>query len=273
MLKQIKASLNRKIARRVTKEYPVQIETFETKDFGSVQFANWQNPLVQPKVIQQETLDFFKKYVKQGDLVVDIGANIGLMSVHLGLLCSPEGLCLAFDPNPFVFKILSENAALNPDKTNIKAFNFAISETNTDFYYHSSEASFNNGGISKEQNSKHGKFELGEKIKGIVLADFLHTNFQEYLPKLSLIKIDTEGYDKEIIKSMIDLLRMYMPVVITECFGKNTATERYEQYNLLKSLGYKLYYFKDFVADTDMIEITKQEDMFLFKHFDLIAMP
>ncbi|MEI6059448.1 MAG: FkbM family methyltransferase [Bacteroidota bacterium] len=271
MLNYLKNSILRKIARRVTKEYPIKIDTFSLRDYGVVKFANWENPLVEKKEIKDENIDFFKKFIKKGDFVIDIGANIGHMTMFFALICGKEGLTLAFDPNPYVFKILQQNAELNLSITNILTYNCAITDVEDEFYYNSSEASFNNGGISKEKQNNHGKFSLSKKIKGINLESFLKSKFAEKLPNLRLIKIDTEGYDKEIIKSISNLLIKYKPIVISECFGKSTQTERFEHYDLLKSKGYSLYYFNDFVNDTQIIPIAKKEDMLNWKHFDFYA--
>jgi FkbM family methyltransferase len=271
MFDYFKKSFARKIARRVTKEYPTTIDTFQTKDYGAIRFANWDNPLVAHKEIDQKYLDFFKKFIKEGDLALDIGANIGHMTVPMGFITGKKGLTMGFDPNPYVFKILEVNANLNADKTNIQCFNFAITDEDDTYFYNSSEASFNNGGISKEPNNQHGKFALSQKIQGVKLEDFLKKEFPTQLPNLRLIKIDTEGYDKEIIKSIANLLVEYGPVVISECFKDNTPESRFEQFELLHSKGYSLFYIEDFSIDTTILPILKKEDMLKWKHFDLYA--
>lgn len=271
MLNDLKNSIKRKIARRITKEYPIKIDTFKLNDYGVIQFANWENPLVTPEVISQNNIDFFRKFLKEGDLAIDIGANIGYLTVLMSLIVGKQGLTLAFDPNPYVYKILLENSKLNPDLTNIQTFNYAITENDDEFYYNSSEASFNNGGISKEKQNRHGKYSLTTKIKGIKLETFLLQSYSDFILKIKLIKIDTEGYDKEIIKSISNLLNKFKPAVITECFGKTNTNERYEHFDLLKSKGYSLYYFSDIDINAKIVPIEKKEDMCNWKHFDLYA--
>lgn len=271
MLNYLTQSIKRKIARRVTKKYPTRVDSFEVNNYGTVQFANWENPLVKEKVISPKDVKFFERFLKKGDLAIDIGANIGHMSVSLALITGKEGLTLAFDPNPFVFEILVQNAKLNPEKTNIVPYKFAITDNDGDFFYNSSEASFNNGGISDKENSHHGKYSLETKIEGVNLEKFLEKNHPDKLKHLKLIKIDTEGYDKEIVKSISDLLVKYKPVVITECFFKNTPEERFEQYELFASKGYSVYYFSEFSSDAEIVKINQKEDMLKWRHFDVFA--
>ncbi len=264
-------SFRRKLARRITKKHPTEVDTFEVDGIGKVRFANWNNPLVEKKIITNDTTSFFRKFLSPGDFSIDIGANIGHTTVQMALASGPSGLTLGFDPNPYVYEILSQNAGLNPELAHIDAHNLAISEQENEFFYNSSEASFNNGGISLESDNKHGKYALSTKVRGVNLEQFLEKEYPQYLSKLKLIKIDTEGYDKEIIRSIAGLLRKYKPVVISECFGKNSNEEKFEQFELLRSLGYSLFYFTDFYATTEIVPIKSKEDMLKWKHFDFYA--
>ena len=265
-------SFKRKMARRYFKRYPSVVTTFNLSETGTVDFANWSNPLVLPKDITQEKVDFFRKLAPEGSMCIDIGANIGEHTVSMALAVGKSGMVLSFDPNPIVFDILKANAELNPQFTNIKPFNCAISETDSEYYYNSSEASFSNGGISIEKENNHGKFQLEQKIKGVNLNTFLHQNFEKDLSKLRLIKVDTEGYDKEILKSIAPVIAKYKPVIIAECFPKLNKAERIDLFNTIAKHGYDLYYFRDIDRTTETIKIT-QDDMERWKHFDIYAIP
>src|SRR6185312_7228767 len=163
ILSYFKESFRRKKARRITMEYPAKIDSFNLKDEGKIEFANWDNPLLSPKIVSQEMVDFYKKFIKKGDLVIDIGANIGDTTVPMALAAGVYGVTLGFDPNPYVSKILNVNASLNKEKQNIVQLLYAISVKDEDFYYVSSDASFSNGAISLSKNSVHGKFVYPDK--------------------------------------------------------------------------------------------------------------
>ncbi len=265
MIKYFKDSFSRKIARRITKDYPAKIETFNVDGFGKVEFANWDNPLVIPRELDSNLISFFKQFIKEGDFCIDIGANIGDTTVPMALCNGKDGITLGFDPNPYVYKILEVNASLNIDKTNIVPVPFAISEREEEFYFISSEASFSNGGISTDKSTKHGKFIHPDKIKGVNLEDYLNENYKNWLPKFSFIKIDTEGYDKEILKSIRGLIKQFMPTIVAESFGKSTDAEKIELYEVIEQMGYDIYYFDDFFLDTDVKKLNEKKDILNYK--------
>ena len=274
VLNYFKESFRRKKARRFTREYPSKIDSFDLKEEGKIDFANWDNPLAPHRIVSQEMVDFFKKFIKKGDLVIDIGANIGDTTVPMALAAGNSGVTLGFDPNPYVYKILEKNASLNKEKQNIVPLLYAISESDEDFYYISSEASFANGGISPTVNSIHGKFVYPGKIKGVNLLAFLEKNYPQNLKNFSFIKIDTEGYDKEIIKSIPGLIEKYKPTIVAESFGKSTPEEKMELYDVIAKHGYEIFYFEDFDITAKVIKLADRQDITKWKEtINIYAVP
>lgn len=271
MFKFIKRSIERKKARKITNEYSFRIDSFNLKDEGSIQFANWLNPLVKNKIITQSEINFYKKFIKPGDTAIDIGTNIGDTTVPMAIAAGKTGLTLGFDPNPFVYKILQANIKLNPDKVNIQTFPYAITEKETEFIYSSSEASFANGGIQEVNTGLHGKYSLPDKIKGVRLSDFLIKNYPERLERLSYIKVDAEGLDNMILKSIKDVIEKYGPVVVAECFTNSSPDERYDLFNTVSLPGYSVYKFDDFLDNTHITPLLHKEDMTKWKTFNLYA--
>ena len=274
MLSYLKGSVKRKKARRVTREYPAVIRNFNLEKEGPLQFACWQNPLVSEFCLKQQNVDFFRKFINEGDMVIDIGAHIGDTTVPMGLAAGAGGLALGFDPNPFVFKILEMNASLNRDKTNIVPCQYAVSAAEQEFYFLSSEASFGNGAISLTKKSKQGRYVHPDKVRGVNLMDFLDLNYKHWLGKLTFIKIDAEGYDKEIIKSLSGLLGKYKPVLVAESYGRNSEEEKLELYDVISRHGYKVNSFVDFDVNGTFAPIGSRNDILKWKKtVNLLAVP
>ncbi|MCB0493651.1 MAG: FkbM family methyltransferase [Cyclobacteriaceae bacterium] len=274
MLEYFKKSYQRKLARRVTKEYPPTVDQVNLKKEGAIDFANWSNPLVPHYTLTQQCVDFFRQFIKEGDLVIDVGANIGDTTVPMALAAGKSGVALGFDPNPYVYKILEANAKLNRDKTNIVPQPYAISKEEEEFYFISSEASFGNGGISSTRDGIHGKFVHPDKIKGIDLTKFLEREYANQINRFSFIKIDAEGYDKEIIKSIRGLIQKYKPVIVAESFAGNSDDAKMELFEVIERDGYQIFFFDDFDIGTKTVNIENKEGMVEWKKtINIYAIP
>lgn len=59
------------------------------------------------------TTDLFKKIVRPGDCIVDLGANIGYFTLLAAKLTGPTGRVVSFEPDPTNFQLLQQNVALN----------------------------------------------------------------------------------------------------------------------------------------------------------------
>jgi len=261
MFNYLKESFARKKARRVTSQYPHEVSTFELPNEGVVEFANWKNPLVPFQKITQDQIDFYRKLAPPGSFCIDVGANIGDTTVPMAIASGKDGLVLGFEPNPLSYAVLEANSRLNKTSATIVPLPYAITEVEGEFFYSSSEASFGNGAVSVtvEEANQHGKFKLGEKVKGINLSKYLHEHYQAYLPKLKFIKIDVEGHDLEVIRSISLLIDQYRPNLVAECFSGSTPDERLNLYQIVADHGYTLYYFEEFEENTEIIKLTAQD--------------
>lgn len=73
--------------------------------------------------------DIFRQIVKEGDSVIEVGANIGTHTLVLSNLCKDSGKVIAFEPQRVVYQTLCANIALN-SKTNVFAYQQALSDKN-----------------------------------------------------------------------------------------------------------------------------------------------
>jgi hypothetical protein len=71
----------------------------------------------------------FDQFVQPGQLVVEVGANIGAHTLFLSRKVGTEGLVLAFEPQRIVYQTLCGNLALN-SITNVFCWNTAVGAEN-----------------------------------------------------------------------------------------------------------------------------------------------
>ena len=72
-----------------------------------------------------DELRFLKDYLKPGDRVVDVGANVGETVLTAAVGVGPEGHVTAIEPHPKTFQFLADNVRLN-GVTNVELINSAV---------------------------------------------------------------------------------------------------------------------------------------------------
>ena len=191
---------------------------------------------------EKGTLFVIKNLLREGDTFVDVGANIGLMSIFASSIVKASGKIVAFEPNPITFKILKSNIALN-NLSNIETSDYAIgAKTNGAKIYDRWDLNRGSASLIKPENVSE-----SYDIRVITLS-----NYFKVKQCIHLIKIDIEGYELEALKGAKDILDGESPpMLIVECsesrkntYGLNTD-DLYEflksntQYRLFKSRGGK----------------------------------
>jgi FkbM family methyltransferase len=272
MISYIKRKLEKRRLKRTFKEYGYEIKKFQLKDLGEVEYAGWNHPFEKPKDITDSNLEFYRRITRPGSMVIDIGAHTGDTTVPMALAVGKEGLVLGMEPNPYVYKILKKNASLNPGLTNIVPICAAATAEAGTFTFHYSDASFCNGGFLSEIENQQHHHNYTLDVKGIELEKLLLEKYADRLPSLSLIKVDAEGYDKEILKTIPKILQDYRPNLMVECYKRLSGEERDELFDVIDGFGYDLFYLENFEADGERRQIQK-ENMMDQRHFEMLALP
>lgn len=273
--------LNKIRARRENKqfkEFGFKIVDFHLPKEGKIQYAQWLHPAEfsnhpgnAGNIVTQETVDFYRQLVKLGDTVIDIGAHEGDTIVPMALAVGKTGVAFALEPNPHSFKVLEANSRLNPEKTQIIPLNFAATAMDGEFTYGSGDPSFGNGGIVGFTHNASRNTRYQFNVQGKNLELYINQNYPDQFHKIALVKIDAEGYDKEIIKTLPKVIRENRPYLITECFGPSTSEEKLELFDILSQQEYTLYRLSGFTSK-NLIKISRV-DMPVKKTFDILATP
>jgi FkbM family methyltransferase len=147
------------------------------------------------RLYEPETSKFIVKTLKKGDTFIDIGANNGYFSLMASILVGSTGKVYAFEPTPDSFKRLQTNVHINKFK-NIKLFECALGDK-------VGKIKLN---ISKKEDGQNSIADIVDKKESIVvqikkLDDILKGN------RVNLIKIDVEGYEKEVFRGAIKTIK------------------------------------------------------------------
>lgn len=172
---------------------------------------------------EQIETNLVKQYVKELDIVVDVGANIGYYTL---LMASLKAQVHSFEPEPHNFELLKKNVELN-HFSNVILHNKAVSNIN---------------GKTKLVLADHGtgQHKLGNSKFGTKTIDVEVTTLN--LDKIDFAKIDVEGAELLTLKGM-----KVLPAKMIVEFN----TENFKEH------GYTPYEFFDFVRNYSIKQITK----------------
>lgn len=139
----------------------------------------------------------FIKSIKKGDVVLDIGANIGYYSVLASKLVGKKGKVYAFEPDPRNLKLLYKNLEVNGCQ-NVVVVEAALGSKKGKLFL---TQDISNPGESSLAKGKKGKKILVDVIR---LDDFVR---QKRIKNVDLIKIDVEGAELEVLRGGLATLK------------------------------------------------------------------
>jgi FkbM family methyltransferase len=250
--------------------YPSEVAAFDLPRDGIVHLARWRHPGEKLKSVTQEEVDALRRFLREGDVAIDIGAHTGDSTLPLALAAGPTGLVFALEPNPYVFAVLERTSTLNPDKARIVPLMFAATPEDGEFEFTYSDAGYCNGGAHPWASRwRHGHFSR-LRVVGRNLDRYLLDEAPDSRAKVRYIKVDTEGSDRRVVASLASLISTARPYLKTEIYKHLPAAERSAYYDDLRRLGYRVLKWE---PGTALGQELQRGDLSRWRHFDVFAVP
>jgi len=162
----------------------------------------------------------FRKFLKSGDIFLDVGANYGYWSAFCANLVGPEGELHLFEPVPHHFQSLKKLQSLNPRYKFIPvqaAVGAEVGTAEMDVVIGSS-SNFENYDVSPASNSllkgflPQGLTET-HTVPVLTLDGYLKEQ-QIDVKRIGFIKVDVEGFEWFALQGMQDILQARVPMLI-----------------------------------------------------------
>lgn len=193
-----------------------------------------------------------KSLLKRGDVILDIGANIGYYTLIMARAVGETGKVYAFEPDPSNFALLKRNVEIN-GYNNVVILNKAVSNVSGETRLFLSE---NNMG-------DHRIWDAGDGRKSVTVGVIALDDYFDYKStKVDFIKMDIQGAEPSAIKGMIQLLKNNKKIkLITEIsqWRLKVVGSCLEEYlGLLEKLDFEIYGIDE---KTETIEPVTRESL------------
>ena len=166
--------------------------------------------IINNHIWEEHILKLITNFSKRNTVILDIGANIGCHCVGLNKKNMGRNMkVVAFEPQPFVFDILQFNMKNNC--ANYECYNVGLSDTETKIFLEMPDYTLceNPGGFNLDlQGKDHTKTPI--QIKTLDSYNF---------ENVSLIKIDVEGLENQVLKGAYSTILRSKPIMIIEILG------------------------------------------------------
>lgn len=181
---------------------------------------------------ERKTLKKLLEIIEPGDVIYDIGANIGVQTVFMAKKTGVSGEVIAIEPELVSFRSLNANIALNA-LNNIKVIQTALGKDSSESQLYSDRAT---GDCSLVNKRKAKPFQETTVIPG----DALIKRYNLSLP--NIVEIDVEGYEYYVIEGLKDALsqekcKLVFCEIHPSMLPKHIKAEQCVE--LLKSYGFK----------------------------------
>jgi FkbM family methyltransferase len=194
--------------------------------------------LITKKAYEPHEISCLESILKKDDICIDIGSNIGIYSIFIGLKAF-HGTVHSFEPISLNRRIIALNAEIN-DLKNVVIHHQVVSDHNGSVTFEISEDS----GFSSLISTNRKKTISTISTDSITLDNFLGNLG---IKGVGVIKIDVEGAELRVLKGATDLLASpdFKPrALLIECCDLNQTSFGYSPKDLLafmQQYGYQAY--------------------------------
>lgn len=223
--------------------------------FGNRYQLVWISEYVGRKIAlkfwENSETDFFRKNIHEGNVCLDIGANVGYYTHLFAEIVKPQGTVIAVEPLERNASLIKLNASINNTEEIIRIFQVAISDTDhqeVDFS-NTMDSAFSfvvNAEGSEREGSNHIRpGQVITKVKTLTVDRIVEMTG---VKQLDVVKIDVEGFEHKVLKGMSNTLsnpEMRPKLIMMELLSSHLSyygSSIQEICGLMESYGYQPNY-------------------------------
>ena len=233
---------------RLAPQGVILLEVYGHKMYVDGQDVGFTPLFLVKNAYEKQVIRVFENEIKQGAVVLDIGANIGYHTLTAAKLVGQDGKVFAFEPEPSNFDLLVKNIEIN-GYSNVIPVQKALSNKGgkAKLFLHEAYRGAHSllpDNVSILSAGSEASTFLGRCCE--VEVETLDELFKDYEGKIDFIKIDVQGAEMAVLgggKNMIEknkdlkIVTEFWPAGLRQFPGSSPE----EYLNMLESYGFKLY--------------------------------
>jgi FkbM family methyltransferase len=197
---------------------------------------------------EERSTQVVNRLVEPGDVVLDVGANIGYYTVLMSRLVGAAGRVICFEPTQH-FRTVLERNVLENNCRNVEILPFGLSDARRELEIF----------IGESSASLHTPGERGDRRERIALETL--DGISDRFERIDFIKIDVDGHEPAFLKGAWKTIDKHSPLILLEVSHAHyleAGVTAWDFYDELKAREFFIYH------EDGLAEITNRND-FLVK--------
>ncbi|MBL8702113.1 MAG: FkbM family methyltransferase [Alphaproteobacteria bacterium] len=186
-------------------------------------------------------LALLEPLIRPGDVIADVGGNIGAHAVPFAKWVGPKGRVLAFEPQRYLFGLLCANAVIN-DATALHPQNVAVGSEPGRIAIpavdYRAVGNYSAVSLADSKIEANAGAPAGDGGPEWVSCQRLDDVFAD-ATRLRLIKIDVEGMEGAVLAGAQSVIRRLRPLIYLEVNRPETGDSLLDR---IRALGYRSYW-------------------------------
>jgi FkbM family methyltransferase len=180
----------------------------------------------------------FPLLLKEGDVFVDIGANVGFYTLLGASIVGPNGRIVSIEANRKTFEHLTDHININSLAGVVRPVNAAVTDQRGTLPLFRTQK-YNSGADSIMQETS---VQLGT-VTALPLDELLTA---EERKRAKLIKIDIEGAEPAVLHRLVDTIDLYRPDI--SIIAEMSAKDAMDAFSRMLRAGFNAYAIKNFYS-------------------------
>lgn len=206
-----------------------------------------------------EEMSLLLHFLRDDDVFVDVGANIGVYSILASGVCDAKSI--AFEPSRDAIEMLTSNIKINNLENKIKVINYAVGKEKGIVKFSKGLDAVNRVIRDEDKNIDY------LEIKQDTLDNLLKDDFP------SLMKIDVEGYELNVIKGANAILKnekLKIILIETNGLSKKYQINESEIFSELKKYNFEAYQYLPLDRTLQKIEQFKNNNTIFIRDIEYV---
>jgi FkbM family methyltransferase len=210
---------------------------------------------------------FVKRFIKQGDVIVDAGTHLGTFAIPFARHIGPTGKVIGFEPQPFIYECLMDSIMLNK-MPYITIHHCCVGNVARDLEIATPD--YNQAGNFGGVPFTEAGYDEAHFTKQMIKTHCVRLDDMFDESRFNFLKIDVEGMELEVLQGAEKSIRKFRPAIFME---NNRPDKSPEVVRTLFDMGYRTWWHTGMLYNPDNFNKCAENIYGVMSNTNMLCLP